>query len=191
MSSQKRIIRELTHTYPDLIQKHNIEYSLVITNEDSNNQINQLGLVNRHDNLEVIFNLSKDYPFKYPILEIENSKTRNITYHKWLSQIINNHTDDQLLLAYIFTIINLPISHSYFNNIPNKNECLCCSSITCGNQWCPRLNFFDLTIEYLSRKKMKMFLTPLMQRYISKIFDNELWSLNNDLIFYILDFVKE
>jgi len=59
------------------------------------------------------------------------------------------------------------------------------------NRWCPRLNFFDLTIEYLSRKKMKMFLTPLMQRYISKIFDNELWSLNNDLIFYILDFVKE
>ena len=188
MSSQKRIIRELTKTYPEYMQLYNIDYSLVIINEDSENKINQIGLVSPKNELKLVINLSKEYPFKPPSLQLEVNNT-SLSYTKWLSKIIDKNTNDELLLAYIFTIINIPISRKYFKHIPHSKECLCCSSLTCSATWSPKINIFDLTIEYLSRKKLELFLKPLMQKYLSKIFENDKWVLNEDLIFYILDFV--
>ena len=178
MCTKKRIIRELTKTYPDLQEKYNINYSLILLNYDE--KINQIGLIynnnisnnniSNNNNLKLTFTHLNSYPFKPPHIQLKNA-----TYTRWSTNITKNKSNDDIFLAYIFTVINIPITYKYFKTIPNNKDCLCCDSLTCGNNWGPGYNLFDLTIEYLSRKKLELFLKPLMLKYISTIFYDDNW----------------
>ena len=181
MCAQKRIIIELTKTYPDLQKKYNINYSLIPLNYDE--KINQIGLI-YNNNMKLIFTNFNSYPFKPPDIQLKNAR-----YSIWLANITKNKSNDIIFLAYIFTVINIPITYKYFKTIPNNNDCLCCDSLACSNIWNPSYNLFDLTIEYLSRKKLELFLKPVILKYISTIFYNDNWKLDDNIILHIISFI--
>ena len=207
MSQIKRIIKELDTVVPQIIKKNNLNYALDIIDYNNynknNNYINTIALVNKKTNtIELFINFTKDYPFKPPKLTLNNinnnlhNKLFISDYSRWSLSINKDKNRDELFNAYIFTIINNQIYRSYISttkSIPSSNQCLCCDSLVCSNNWYPSIKIIDLVLEYLSRKKFKFYLKPLINRYITNIingiFNNDKWYLNDDCKMYILNFI--
>lgn len=190
--SQKRILRELV-LLDELIEKHNLDFSVYQIGHEL--IIDKLGLFSKNNELLLEINLNESYPFRAPILRIPYNNTY-IKYELWCGKIIKqndirlsfNEYNEKLLNAYIFTYINFPLANKYFD-IPTNKTCLCCNSLTCGHKWCPSHKIFDLLIEFLSFKIFETYLKPYTYRLITKIFNNDKWSISQDIQFHILSFI--
>ena len=180
---EKRINIELNKLYPQKAYDLKIPFTLVKLNDNSY----KLGVINnKTNNIDLIINVPKDYPFKTPSILING----HINFNKWASDILTNKPNHNIYLAWVFSIIKRPhMAYIWHNKIPNNKTCLCCESLTCPNNWAPNKMFYDIIVEYITRKDILINCSKLMQRYLAPIFNNEDWSLSEDLILYILTFV--
>ena len=65
----KRILRELSKTFPDNIEKHHLDYCVAVNSDESTinsniGNISSLSISSDKYNCRVILNLKPDYPFK-------------------------------------------------------------------------------------------------------------------------------
>ena len=148
-------------------------------------------------NIELIFNIEKNFPFIPPLVVVRENKYFNNknnyyeeSYERWNKGLINyykngtyNYDDKRYSLlnkiyknAYMFSIIKNPKLIKFWNKKEfNVNRCLCCESLTCSNKWAPNIFLSDLLGEYLTRKYFKTYCSSLNQRIINKIFCNDKW----------------
>lgn len=183
--SKKRINNELTKIFPQRAQDLCIPFTLINLNENHS----ELGLLNnKTKDIDLIFDVPKDYPFKCPDIKLQKHYSHS-SYLKWSSSILNSYQNQDIFVAWVFSIIKRPQMSYIWNIIPTHTTCLCCESLTCGYKWQPSKMFSDLVVEYITRRDLLINCSSLMQKYLNPIFDNEKWVLNNDIILHILKFV--
>lgn len=138
------------------------------------------------------------YPYNYPFNAYSiykyNLNKDKINYNVYLSNIISKKLkkcsiEYIILLNYLYN--SLYSKSSLFLKDYNFNECLCCKSLTCNNNWVPSLTINDLILEYYE----VLFINEQcsMKNYIlnncikKKILDFYLKG-NNDMYEYIMNF---
>jgi ubiquitin-protein ligase len=197
--SLKRLNREIMKVFPDKMRETSLLYELSrFDSEKNSNAIAELSIENHHPTLgrrEVLhLSIPAQYPFRPPTIWVPN-KIANKRYDRWSTdltgQIIksfNKTTDSSAFLAWAFSIIEIPMFASGWRNVPFKLplNCLCCESITCSGNWTPSFTIADILIEYLARKKFALYCSPLWQKRILPIFNNDRWVLPDDIVFSII-----
>lgn len=152
-------------------------------------------LVSKNNHEEIIIKVPQAYPFKAPSVDILiNGKT--INYIEWCVSETNNlnkqidekDLTSQDILLYWFFIINK--NYKILNEMPQfsidkKQDCLCCKSIICSDNWSPSKKLTDIIIEILLRKSFLKSIN-VHKKYLNSIFFNERWNLNIDIILEIL-----
>lgn len=99
------------------------------------------------DNCVIVLKIPTNYPFKpYQITYYNKTDANKLSYHKYMidiSQTTKNKNLDILILFYKILYGSTP---KFL--LLSKNDCYCCSSITCGNNWYPSHTVADLLHEY-------------------------------------------
>ena len=177
-------------------------YSFFLNQEYNNFNANAEVLIGKNNKVEALIEINNSYPFKPPKLYVCKSEfiKKQIGYIDWsfrngqkINEIIknNNYTKYELLLVWFF-ILNK--NFLILNKIPHFSlkiplDCLCCSSILCGDKWSPSIKITDIIIEFLLRKELFNLFTVNGIRYIETIFKNDKWNLSEDIILLILKFI--
>ena len=105
---QKRILRELSKTIPDNIDKHDLDYCVAVNSDETTTSsnignINSLSISSDKYNCRVILNLKPDYPFKPPT--IINYSGNGQSYSYWCSRILNkkdNYSGQHIPVVAVF-----------------------------------------------------------------------------------------
>jgi ubiquitin-protein ligase len=202
---QKRILRELSKTFPDNIEKHDLDYCVAVNSDErtinSNiGNISSLSISSDKYNCRIILNLKPDYPFKPPtIIEccdnvdstlnntIINSRTPSYSY--WCSRILNKKDNYSILISYVFSCFSMKTMQGIPKTVPDKNVCLCCESLTCGYKWSPAQNIFTVFNECVFRKNIEKYLDAMYTEYFNEIFKNSKWTIPDELILHIIEFL--
>lgn len=192
--SLKRILNELHNIIPNKLLDYQLydKFSFI---EIGNDIIcREIGVINnKTGNIILKFNVNDCYPFKPPkvYLYVMN---QNICYLRWLSKLVNYKDYNIFLIqeknynAWIFSIIHWPLFKKYLN-FPGKGICYCCESIICSNKWTPSHILSDVLFEYIISKQFLIYSSNLNQKLIKRIFKNEKWTLPNDIISHIIEFI--
>lgn len=202
--SLKRLNREIMKVFPDKMRETSLPYELSyqhvhsrFDSEKHSKTIAELLIENPHIKLGHIdilyFTIPSDYPFKPPTVWVPH-KIANKKYDKWCVDLTNeiiktsNKPVCNPFIAWAFSIIETPMYACSWTQIPFQFplNCLCCTSLTCHNNWGPSHTISQILIEYLSRKKFALYCSSLGQKRILSIFNNERWKLSDDIIFCII-----
>tara|TARA_B100001093_G_C26824963_1_gene1013588 strand:- start:1912 stop:2532 length:621 start_codon:yes stop_codon:yes gene_type:complete len=202
--SQKRISAELKNFFSHpLATKFYLEYYYI---ESYPNYINDnLSLIlyekqNHENNNNILIKIPNQYPFKPPTIYLKNYLHNNfdINYSRWAFQSgeksnqifksLNLNSYDIFLIW--FFVFNKNIF--YLNKIPNysinpNQECFCCSSVICPDNWSPAFKLSDVFLEYYLRKQFFNLSKPLGIKYIKSLFNNDKWDLSEDIVECILE----
>jgi len=202
MACYKRILNELHKILPNKLISLNLNNKFRFVEIDSDIVSKQIGVINmKTDQIELEIVIPSDYPFKPPSVYVyvynEGLRVSTIKYDKWCGSIIyksgyygpiGGGSNCDLFSAWAFCIIRRPELLSYwFSNIPKKDTCLCCESITCGDKWSPRIMMSDILAEYVTKRDFKINSGRLMQRWMDAIFNNDRWVIPDDLILLIVN----
>ena len=71
----------------------------------------------------------------------------------------------------------------------DKNECYCCKSLMCTNEWCPNFTFTNLLLEQLEIGFMECYSSNLSYIYIKYIYDNLFFKLPPDIVLNIFNLI--
>lgn len=136
MTMMKRLIREMK----EINEYENIkQLELVFPYNDDlvPPQVKKLGntpyLKIKIDSNDLIVAFKKDYPFKPPILLINNE-----FFHK------------------CYRISSVVALNEFTRKY--KMKCLCCETLMCGNKWSPAMHVTDILDEYKKFKAIKVYL---------------------------------
>jgi ubiquitin-protein ligase len=193
--SQKRIHNEMKR-FPQTMATLNMNASLYELDGSDFNPPRHFGVFNQNKKL-LQLTIPPDYPFKSPKVLIMN-KEKLENYDQWSRSIYDGHGPKSFhigsrdycnfFLAWVFSLIYKPQLAPYWKFIPSKknDHCLCCESITCSNNWSPSKTISDILMEFIARRNFFINCSPLMQRWIKPIFDNDRWSLPEDIILLLI-----
>ena len=189
---QKRVLRELSKTFPDNIEKHDLDYCVAVNSDESTinsniGNISSLSISSDKYNCRVILNLKPDYPFKPPT--IINYSGNGESYSYWCSRILNRKDDYSILISYVFSCFSMKTIQGIPKTVPDKNVCLCCESLTCGYKWSPAQNIFTVFNECVFRKNIEKYLDAMYTEYFNEIFKNSKWTIPDEVILHILEFL--
>lgn len=186
---QKRILRELTKTFPENVRENQLDYSLAVceTIGDKKNHINNITLESKRYNCTICLHLKDDYPFKPPTISLNTNS--NTSYSYWCSRILKNQTNYNIFISYVFSCINMKVLTGIEKNILDNKTCLCCQSLTCGNRWNPSVHIFMIFNECIFNNNIKKYLRPIYRVYFEKIFRNDKWNLSDDVLLHIIGFL--
>ena len=189
----KRINNELIKFSEIVKMKYNIDAECYEFKLCDSSNIRRVGIF-LNKNMIMRLDITKDYPFKPPNVYVANSNNLLEKYNEWSAQILSNRKDQLFVdysLAWAFSIITNPKLAVGWDFIPTNNciKCLCCESVTCGNNWFACCRFPNIFIEYLSRRYFVNNCSKLRQRLIRRIFNNDNWSLPDEIILYIAEIV--
>lgn len=147
-----------------------------------------------------------DYPFKpYIVTSIKISDNEQVNsikeknYSKFLINIDKSIKERKLLLMYMNLYLKHDskyksawpwggdnIDHKKLYNTLCSNQCLCCNSIICKDNWSPSKSIFDVVLEY----KEIILIMELNNKNLKEIFEStRLCLLCDDLLNHILSFV--
>ncbi len=185
---QKRILRELTKTFPENVKENDLDYTLAVNQSIGTkpNHINNLYLYSEKYNCKLSMHLTDDYPFKPPTITLNSTNT---SYSYWCSRILQEKDNYSIFASYIFSCINMKVLTGIKKNVPDNKTCLCCESLLCGNNWNPGINIFMLFNECVFKNNMKKYLKPIYRIYFEKIFKNDKWNLPDDILLHIVNFL--
>jgi len=200
---KKRIMNEINKKFPETMRIHNLLYKIVLLDDpivwSSNDNMFQLGIIDKHNTLILKLWCNNNYPFKPPIVQVNIHSNLFIKYDKWSSNISKNTNKiveknvekniDNYFMAWAFANINKPEFADRWKFIPSSNNCLCCESITCSGNWGPGIMLSDILLEYIIRRDFSIYSSKLMQRRIFSLFCNDKWILPDDIILYILNII--
>ena len=196
--SIKRAFKELNNfnnkTYKCLKSARTIIFfnSLILeclVNRDNSNNI--LIVKNNSNNIIIKYLIPNEYPFKpYKVLEYNFS---NLNWHKYLQhlyEIIKNVNNKSLYFFFVILFNKAPVFLNNVNDI-NKIKCLCCSTITCGNNWSPSFTIQNYLEEYLELDYITNYTKKLSNKMINGIYNNLIlqFNLNNDIMDLIIEYV--
>ena len=192
MTSIRRINNELKK-FSDTINNFNINAECCKIHNQlyiEDNLLTTIGIY-INENMIIKIDINKDYPFKPPNVYVETIKNNFEQYDRWSSKIIDisvKSTTPDYLLAWIFTIINNPKLSVGWDFIPTNKckKCLCCESIICTNNWHPGIQISNIFIEYICRRKFVNNCSKIRQRLMKSIFENDRWTIPDDIILYIV-----
>jgi ubiquitin-protein ligase len=140
----------------------------------SENNDTFLDFKDNNNNLLLTIKVSKNYPFK-PYKIIFNDKTNKlnskISYFKNISLLGEKKIYDSNILAFFYKL-QYGID-SKFLNLKN-NDCFCCNSLFCNNNWNPALTLENILLEYLEIQFIIKYSRPYNYINILNIF-NELY----------------
>lgn len=183
---QKRILRELTKTFPENVKQNQLDYTLAVNETIGNkkNHINNITLISKRYDCAISLHLKDDYPFNAPTITFNTNTNKSYSY--WCSRILINQDNYNIFISYVFSCINMKILTGIEKNILNNKTCLCCQSLTCGNRWNPSVHMFMVFNEYIFNKNIEKYLRPIYRVYFEKIFRNDKWNLSDDIILHII-----
>jgi hypothetical protein len=206
--SLKRLNREITKVFPDKMVELSLSYELSyqhvhsrFDSEKTSKAIAELSIENPHTKLgrmDVLhLSIPSNYPFRPPTVWIPH-KFANKRYDRWSADLtgklitLSNKPVCNSFIAWAFSIIETPMYAYSWKQIPFKFplNCLCCESITCSGNWIPSLTIVDILIEYLARKKFALYCSPLWQKRILSIFNNDRWTLPDDIVLNIIQYLN-
>ena len=194
----KRLDREITKVFPSKMIEASLPYKLAQFDASSaSNVIAEFSILeNSRDILRLT--IPSEYPFRPPTVWVPH-KIANKRYDRWSvdlnGQILksaNKISAYNPFLAWAFSIIETPMYARGWKFVPFQlpMNCLCCESITCPGNWAPSLSIVDILIEYLARKKFAIYCSPLWQKMILPIFDNDRWTLPDDIVLNIVQYLS-
>jgi ubiquitin-protein ligase len=202
MAALKRLNKEIaTFSQYDISNNFLLPYKISWINLDIDffDKTNQLAKISIdvYNNCLLNIDIPTCYPFKSPIVWVNNTKNFK-QYSKYcadITEIINKRTflsTSDIILAWLFALTSSYKNKTYNNlNIPKSLplSCFCCNSITCSSKWSPGFKIQDIIYEFIFIKKFLFFSSQLGLRYINPIFNNENWSIPDDLILHIFKFI--
>ena len=193
----KRLNREITKVFPSNMTEASLPYKLA--QFDAGSASNVIAEFSILENSKDILHLTipSEYPFRPPTVWVPH-KIANKRYDRWsvdltgkIIKSFNKTSTGNPFLAWVFSIIETPIYASGWRCVPFQLplNCLCCESITCSGNWGPSFMITDLLLEYLACRKFAIYCSPLWQKRISPIFNNDRWILPDDIIFNIIQYL--
>ena len=199
--SLKRLNREVMKVFPDKMRESSLPYELAhFDSEKASNVIAELSIENSQPKLgrrQVLhMSIPAEYPFRPPTVWVPHTFA-NKRYDRWSVDLIgtlvsaSNKTACNPFLAWAFSIIEMPLYAHGWRHIPFQFplNCLCCESITCSSNWSPSLIIADILVEYLARNKFALYCSPLWQKRILPIFNNDRWTLPDDIVLSIIRYL--
>lgn len=184
----KRILNELHNILPKKLIEYNLDNKFYFVEIGNDIICNEIGVVNKKTNkLEMKFRISKDYPFKPPMVIIYDND-KEILYDRWASKIINNNSNIDYIYTWYFTIIKFPQLKT-FSIYPEKNICLCCNNIICNSLWSPSVTLGYIMFEYINMRNLYIYTNNLNQKIINTIFHNDMWDLPTEIVYHIFSFI--
>lgn len=198
MSALKRLNNEIKKI--ELNEKIN-RYPISFVNDydiNSKYMSNVLATISVNFNNQCLLNMDipNCYPFKPPTIFIETNKNIYQKYDNWcgdITRIINSRnylSQNDIYFAWVFSISDSKLFtlHDVPTRIPFS--CICCSSVSCYHNWNPIKKIEDIIDEFIFYKKFIFFSSELGLKHISSIFNNDIWSLPEELILHILQFLQ-
>ena len=134
----RRIIKELTY-----IRKNYTNISINYTDDDKM----YLDIKTQKGNI-LHFNISKDHPFKPPILEIQTTHG-SYNYREQLNAIPKS------IYYYLYYPQDLFVRDKIDSFISKDSICLCCKSLLCGANWSPAITIYNIINEIEQNNKSK------------------------------------
>ena len=185
---QKRILRELTKTFPENVKDYKLDYCVSINQTIGNksNHINNITIESKKYKCLLNIHLNDQYPFKPPNLSLNST---NASYSYWCSRILQSQDNYKIFMSYVLSIISMKVTIGINKIIPNNKICLCCESLTCGNTWSPKINIFMIFNEFVYNCNLKKYLKPIYTKYFNMIFRNDNWNIPDDIILHIISYL--
>ena len=190
----KRINKELEYFYnkdyynsnfnENVIQFYNkLNFDVFFSNIVNSDKEKCNLLIQKDNTLYLQLEVPNCYPFK-PIM-VRNffhyNPINKDPFHRFLGNFGNIVGKlDKNILEFFFII--------YYNIKPTflelkKGDCFCCASVTCYNNWCPKLRINNLLLEYME--------IEFIMKYAEKNMYNELCDTYNKLFKKLPDDVVE
>lgn len=196
----KRIRKELNDIIPTKLFEQNLNYEVYRCDYYTEEKTSLLGsdappvkidIVNKKSKFIILqINFPNCYPFKPPYV-IFSPYINPINYNKLLANNSNNKkfSKDTLFASLFFSICYNP--HFYKTNLFTEliltNSCLCCSSITCPDNWYPGLGVSDIIKEYCLYKIFKKYRSNFYLKIFDKLFHNSDYNFPDEIILLILE----
>jgi hypothetical protein len=152
----------------------------------SQNNKNYLMIYDKYLNLFTQLEVNQCYPFK-PYNVIYLRFKNNLPYLNNLNNLTELFKNrDKIIYIFFFKCI-YSISPRFLSL--DKNECYCCKSLMCTNEWCPSFTFINLLLEQLEIKFMESYSSNLSYRYIKNIYDKLFFKLPPDIVLNIFNLI--
>ena len=126
--------------------------------------------------------ITQNYPFKPYNVVYFNSKYK-VPYLNNLNNLTGLFNNREMNIYSFFFKCLYSINPKFLNL--NKNECYCCKSLMCTNEWCPSFTFTNLLLELIEVKFIECYSSNLSYRYIKNIYDTLFLKLPSDVIFHL------
>ena len=152
----------------------------------SQNNKNYLMIYDKYLDLFTQLEVNQCYPFK-PYNVIYLRFKNNLPYLNNLNNLTELFKNrDKIIYIFFFKCI-YSISPRFLSL--DKNECYCCKSLMCTNEWCPSFTFINLLLEQLEIKFMESYSSNLSYRYIKNIYYKLFFKLPPDIVLNILNLI--
>jgi len=143
------------------------------------NNKHYLMIYDKYLNLFTQLEVTQNYPFNpYNVINFNSkNKVPYLNNLNNLTEIFKNRDK----IYYIFFFRCMYSLNPKFLNL-NKQECYCCKSMMCKNEWCPSFTFINLLLELIEVKFIECYSSNLSYRYIKNIYDKLFVKLPDELI---------
>ena len=134
--------------------------------------------------------ITQNYPFKPYNVVYFNSKY-TVPYLNNLNNLTGLFKNRETNIYSFFFKCLYSINPKFLNlnlNL-NNNECYCCKSLMCTNEWCPSFTFTNLLLELIEVKFIECYSSNLSYRYIKNIYDKLFFKLPPDVILHLIEFI--
>ena len=147
--------------------------------ENFQNNKHYLMIYDKYLNLFTQLEVTQNYPFNpYNVINFNSkNKVPYLNNLNNLTEIFKNRDK----IYYIFFFRCMYSLNPKFLNL-NKQECYCCKSMMCKNEWCPSFTFINLLLELIEVKFIECYSSNLSYRYIKNIYDKLFVKLPDELI---------
>ena len=143
------------------------------------NNKHYLMIYDKYLNLFTQLEVTQNYPFNpYNVINFNSkNKVPYLNNLNNLTELFKNRDKTY----YIFFFRCMYSLNPKFLNL-NKQECYCCKSMMCKNEWCPSFTFINLLLELIEVKFIECYSSNLSYRYIKNIYDKLFVKLPDELI---------
>jgi hypothetical protein len=130
--------------------------------------------------------IPQSYPFRPYNVVYFNSKNKvpYLSNLNFITELFKNR--DTNIYAFFYKCM-FSITPKFLNL--KKNDCYCCNSFMCINEWSPNLTFTNLLLEHIEIKFIECYSSKIGYKYIKYIYDALFTKLPDEIIFNIINYL--